>query len=249
MDNNNWVEDRLKQLEPQFEPRVSIALARVETRRHRGQIRDRGLRILALAGIVGVCSLFFPQPRAVAARCVEACENLPDDFHDHLHQLIWSVHSFLGVAPPDFALVDDKGQDFRLSESFGNVILLNFWATWCRPCKEEAPWFAEFQRTYKGHDFTVIGVAMDEDGWKLVRPFMTSLGLNYRVAIGDKALAQQYGLSTLPQTLLIGRKGQVLTRHAGITEKEQFERDIVRALWSSMSQTEREQARAKGLAK
>jgi cytochrome c biogenesis protein CcmG/thiol:disulfide interchange protein DsbE len=242
MDHNDWVDDRLKKLDPEFEPRVNVALARFEKRRQRKPVA----RILAVAAMVGVCSLFFPQPRAVAARCVEACESFPEDFHDHIHQLIWSVHNFLGVAPPDFALTDDKGEDFRLSDSFGNVVLLNFWATWCQPCKQEAPWFAEFQRTYKGDGFTVIGVAMDEDGWKSVRPFMTTLGLNYRVAIGDKTFEQKYALSTLPQTLLIGRKGRVLTRHVGITEKAQFEREIVRALWSSMSSSEREQARARG---
>jgi len=242
MDNNNWVDVRLKKLDSQFEPRVNVALARFEKRRRRKPV----VRILAVAAVVGVCSLFFPQPRAVAARCVEACESFPEDFHNHIHQLIWTVHNMMGIAPPDFALTDSKGEDFRLSDSFGNVILLNFWATWCAPCKEEAPWFAEFQRTYKGHDFSVIGVAMDEDGWQSVRPFVTRLGLNYRIAVGDKTLEQKYALNTLPQTLLIGRQGQVLARHVGITEKVQFEREIVRALWSSMSPAERDELRARG---
>jgi cytochrome c biogenesis protein CcmG/thiol:disulfide interchange protein DsbE len=129
----------------------------------------------------------------------------------------------------------------------GKVILLNFWASWCAPCKTEIPWFVEFQRTYGDKDFAVIGVSMDEDGWKAVRPVMDSQKINYRVAIGDRELAQKYGgLESLPQTMLLDRKGRLLVKHTGSTTKDQYEREIVRALRPELSPPERDRLRAQG---
>jgi cytochrome c biogenesis protein CcmG/thiol:disulfide interchange protein DsbE len=134
-----------------------------------------------------------------------------------------------------------------LSDYQGKVILLNFWASWCRPCKEEIPWFVEFQRTYGDKNFVVIGVSMDEDGWKAVRPVIESQKINYRVAVGDSELAQKYGgLESLPQSLLISRKGGLLLKHTGITSKIQYEREILRALWWQLSPAERDRLRAQG---
>ena len=75
---------------------------------------------------------------------------------------------------PDFALKDSTGQTVQLSDYHGKVVLLNFWATWCAPCKIEIPWFMEFQREYKDRNFAVLGVSMDEDGWDAVRPYMAN---------------------------------------------------------------------------
>src|SRR6202451_2552306 len=72
----------------------------------------------------------------------------------------------------DFSLKDSTGKAVHLSDYHGKVVLLNFWATWCAPCKIEIPWFMEFQREFKDRNFEVLGVSMDEDGWDSVRPYM-----------------------------------------------------------------------------
>jgi thiol-disulfide isomerase/thioredoxin len=250
MEQNNWVDDRLAKLNPEDEwhPQASTALARLERRRE----RRKWPRIVSVAAIIMICVLTFPQPRAFAQRivapCLEACQNLvmsPGDFR--IERVIWSVHNWLGIAPPDFEATDSSGVNFRLSDYQGKVILLNFWASWCAPCKEEIPWFVEFQRHHADHGFVVIGISMDEGGWKAVQPVMDSLKINYRVAIGDTELAQKYGgLESLPQSMLIDRKGRLLVKHTGITSKEQYEREIVRALWSRLSPAERDRLRAEG---
>jgi cytochrome c biogenesis protein CcmG/thiol:disulfide interchange protein DsbE len=131
----------------------------------------------------------------------------------------------------DFNLRDATGVDVRLSDYKGKVVLLNFWATWCSPCKAEIPWFENFQRTYANQGFAVIGISMDEDGWKAVRPYMEATRINYRIAIGDNALAQKYGgVESLPETLLIDRDGRIASRHIGIVSKSDYESEIVQLL-------------------
>lgn len=106
--------------------------------------------------------------------------------------------------------------------------------------------FVEFQNAYGDQGLAVIGVALDEDGWKAVRPFMESQKINYRVAIGDRDVAQRFGES-VPFTMLIDQNGRPLVKHAGIASKSQYEREIVRALWSQLSQGERDRLRPQGL--
>ena len=81
---------------------------------------------------------------------------------------------------PDFTLKDADGKVVHLSDYKGKVVLLDFWATWCGPCKIEIPWFMEMQRNNKDKGFEVLGVAMDDEGWEVVKPFLADLGVNYR---------------------------------------------------------------------
>ncbi|MGA3188079.1 MAG: TlpA disulfide reductase family protein [Bryobacteraceae bacterium] len=230
--NNQWVEDRLAKLDPEVNPNVTTAFARFEQRRARRKFT--GLRTMSVAAVATVCVVTFPAPRAFAQRmiapCVEACQSFvlgQTDFHSHLQQLFWHVHSFLGLAAPDFTATDSDGANFQLSDYAGKVVLLNFWATWCVPCQKEIPWFAEFRRAHAADGFAVIGISLDEDGWKSVRPFMLAQKINYRVAIGDEGLAKKYGgVESLPQTWLIRRDGIVVHKHVGFTSKSDFEREI-----------------------
>lgn len=134
-------------------------------------------------------------------------------------------------AAPAFTLKDSNGREVRLSDLKGKVVLLNFWATWCGPCKAEIPWFTEFQKKQGSAGLVVLGVSMDEEGWQAVRPYMQKMAMGYRVVVGDERVATQYGgIDSLPQTLLIDRQGRIAVRHVGLTSKSTFEADIAQLL-------------------
>jgi len=127
---------------------------------------------------------------------------------------------------PDFSLTDLSGQPLQLSRYRGKVVLLNFWATWCSPCRSEIPRFVDLQSKYDRDGLQIIGISLDDDP-KLVRAFYQQLRMNYPVAIGDAKLAEQYGgILGLPVSLLIGRDGRVYAKHAGEADISLIEREI-----------------------
>ncbi len=127
----------------------------------------------------------------------------------------------------DFALEDANGQTLKLSDLRGKVVLLNFWATWCGPCKVEIPWFIEMEREFKDQGFAVVGVSMDEDGWKAVKPFMQDMKVNYRMVLGTEEMAQLYGgVEALPTSYVLDRNGKVASVHMGIVSRKVFEEEI-----------------------
>ena len=130
-------------------------------------------------------------------------------------------------AAPDFTLKDALGRTFKLSEYKGKVVLLNFWATWCGPCKIEIPWFIEFEQKYKDKGFAVLGVSMDEEGWEVVRPYIEKSKVNYRIAIGNDEMAQLYGgVDSLPTSFLVDKEGRVASVHVGLVSKSDYENEI-----------------------
>jgi len=133
----------------------------------------------------------------------------------------------VGQPAPDFTLDDSAGSPFKLSAYQGRVVLLDFWATWCTGCKVEIPWYVEFQNKYRKDGLAAVGVSMDEDGWKSVKPFLEEHKLNYPVVIANQDLVNRYGgLPSLPVTLLIGRDGKIAESHAGMVDKDAFENKI-----------------------
>jgi thiol-disulfide isomerase/thioredoxin len=132
---------------------------------------------------------------------------------------------------PEFALKDADGKVVKLSDYKGKVVLLNFWATWCGPCKIEIPWFVEFEQNYRDKGFAVLGVAMDDDGWAAVKPYVTSHKVNYRMVIGDDLTAQKYGgVDSLPTSFLIDREGRTAAVHVGLVSKKDYQNDIAQLL-------------------
>jgi peroxiredoxin len=135
-------------------------------------------------------------------------------------------------AAPDFTLKDGNGQTVHLSDYKGKVVLLDFWATWCGPCKIEIPWFMEFEQQFKDKGFSVLGVSMDEDGWTAVKPYLQQLKVNYRIVLGNDQVGDSYGgVDSLPTTFLIDRHGRIAATHVGLSGgKEDFKNDIVHLL-------------------
>jgi peroxiredoxin len=132
---------------------------------------------------------------------------------------------------PDFTLSDVNGALVKLSDYRGKVVLLNFWATWCGPCKAEIPWFIEFEKMYKDRGFATLGVSMDEDGWQAVQPFVKQRAINYPVMIGDDRLAQLYGgIDSLPSTFLIDREGRIASVHLGLVSRRDYEAEILKLI-------------------
>lgn len=135
---------------------------------------------------------------------------------------------------PDFELKDVNGKSVRLSDFKGKVVVLDFWATWCGPCKIEIPWFVEFERKYKDRGFAVLGVSEDEDGWTSVKPFVKEVGINYRVVIGNDRTTESYGgIEGLPTTFVIDRDGKIAAVHVGLAAKQDFEDAIEKLLQTS----------------
>jgi peroxiredoxin len=130
-----------------------------------------------------------------------------------------------GVAAPVFTLTDSAGKTATLDAYRGKVVLLDFWATWCHGCKEEIPWFAEFQRKYSGKGLEVVGVSMD-DGWPVVKEFLAKTDVPYRIVLGDDALMKKYGNESMPDTFLIDREGRIAAVYRGLVNKDGVEKDL-----------------------
>lgn len=128
----------------------------------------------------------------------------------------------------NFTLKDMNNQDVRLADFKGKVILLDFWATWCGPCKVEIPWFAEFQEKYGPAGLQVVGISVDDTHDQLV-PYVAQLKMNYVVlqGLGHDDVQNAYGpLWGIPVTTLISRDGKICAKHTGMSAKEAFEDEI-----------------------
>jgi cytochrome c biogenesis protein CcmG/thiol:disulfide interchange protein DsbE len=141
----------------------------------------------------------------------------------------WAPHSTASRstdAAPDFTLADLDGRKLALSDYKGRVVLLDFWATWCSPCRTEIPHFVEMQNKYGPEGFQVIGISMDDDA-KPVREFAQQYKLNYPVALGDDKLAERYGgVLGLPVNFIIDREGRIYAKHLGATSVAVFDQEV-----------------------
>ncbi len=127
---------------------------------------------------------------------------------------------------PTFQLKDLEGKDLKLEDFRGKVILLNFWATWCGPCREEIPSLVELQKRYKDR-LQVIGLAVDEDDESYVRKFVGSEGINYPVAMSSVEIRMAYGgVSALPTVFVINADGRIVQKHIGLFNPALYETEV-----------------------
>lgn len=234
---SRWTDEHLAALHrgAEWEPDVARGLALLRERR-RSDERKRGRKYSWLAGGTLICVplMAMPATRAFAHRCVSAC----------VSESSWVRELLIGTHPtaqyirpedrkiaPDFTLNDASGQAVTLSALRGKAVLLNFWATWCTPCQTEIPWFVEMEQSERDAGLEVLGVSMDEDGWKSVRPYIEAAKVNYPVLIGDQQIAQFYdGVQSLPATFIIDRSGRIAAVHVGLCSKLEYESDVAAVL-------------------
>lgn len=224
MPSDRWVEDHLAKLDPSGEaqPNAAQALGRFKELRDEPKPGTRKWIWTAAAGIVTACgALWFwaPQPHSPGAPAKQ-----PTTVSASMITLKE------GQTPPDFTLPDSTGAPVHLASYRGKVVLLNFWATWCIPCREEISWFMEFTSKYQDRGLEIIGVAMDGDGWESARPYVRVKKINYPVVVGTDAMAAQYGVEAIPMTLMLDREGKVTATHIGRVDKANAEKEIVKML-------------------
>lgn len=124
---------------------------------------------------------------------------------------------------PDFTLKNRDGEPFTLSEQEGKVVVLNFWATWCAPCRKEIPDFMELHKELKDDDVLFAGISLDEEGWEKVRPYAKDMGINYPIMVDNGRVSRDYGpIRAIPTTFIINKKGKVEYVAPGMLTKEKL---------------------------
>jgi thiol-disulfide isomerase/thioredoxin len=143
---------------------------------------------------------------------------------------------------PDVSFKNLQGGAVPLASLKGKVVLVNFWATWCDPCRVEIPWLIDFQHKYGNRGFTLLGVAMDEDGAKVVQPFIQKatfdvngrqMRMDYPIVIGNDDIADKFGgLIGYPTSFLITRDGKIAKKYMGLVSEDDLEKEIQALLGS-----------------
>lgn len=142
----------------------------------------------------------------------------------------------VGTAAPAFSLKDLKGADVTMAQQAGKVVIVNFWATWCGPCKAEMPILMKLQQVHGPAGLVVLGVSMDEEGASVITPWLQKTkfvvdgkptAMNFPILIGTPAVSTAFGeVEALPATFIIDRKGKIVERHDGAVEFKDVDRIV-----------------------
>ncbi len=149
------------------------------------------------------------------------------------HGSVNLVGDVRGALAPDFELNTLDGKRVKLSDYRGKAVLLNFWATWCSPCKVEMPWFVDMQNRYGNDGLVILGVAMDDSDTPKIAQFASEMGVNYPVLLGTDKVSEEYGnVLYLPTSFYIDRDGRIIGKGTGLLGRSEIEENVRKALAS-----------------
>lgn len=180
--------------------------------------RNRSASLLAItllaAGLTGLPGL------ACSADSKKSTSKPTEDIKTHIDT------SALAVAP-DFKILDLAGKPVTLADYKGKVVILDFWATWCGPCRIEIPHFIELQKLYGEKGLEVVGVSLDQGGKKDVEPFARAKSINYDMLLGNNEITMAYGgVKGIPTTFVLTQDGKIYKKYVGVRPREVFEADV-----------------------
>jgi len=131
-----------------------------------------------------------------------------------------------GLTASDFSLQDLNGKTVRLSDFKGKPVLIDFWATWCPPCRESIPGIEKIYKAYSSKGLVVLGVSLDQGGWDSVKAFATEYGITYSVLKGTEDVASQYQVRTIPMLVIMNKEGKIVKRYLGLGDDDELDKDI-----------------------
>jgi thiol-disulfide isomerase/thioredoxin len=128
---------------------------------------------------------------------------------------------------PNFSLRTVEGKKVELQDFQGKVVVINFWASWCPPCRSEIPGLLEVYRKYRPKGLEIVGISLDSDGWRKVSPLVREMNIEYPVVMGDHDVANAYGgIRAIPTTIIVDRNGKIVDKVVGYMDRERFENEI-----------------------
>jgi cytochrome c biogenesis protein CcmG/thiol:disulfide interchange protein DsbE len=137
---------------------------------------------------------------------------------------VFSTSAFAQRKAPNVVFMTADGKTYDLNKLTGKVVVVNFWATWCGPCRIEIPDFIEVYKNYKGRGVEIIGVSLDREEWEKVTPFVKKNNINYPIVMGNGEIARKFSnFNAIPTTFIIDKKGTIVDEHTGILTKAQLE--------------------------